>query len=63
MSIRNKPVVISIVVAVIVASLVGYRATQAKPEQKKGGPVTLEFTPADPAAMLAQAARQYVTKP
>ena len=51
MSIRNKPVVISIAVAVIVASLVGYRATQAKPEQKKDGPVTLEFTAADVAVV------------
>ena len=51
MSIRKKPFVISIVVAVIVASLAGYRATQAKPEQKKDGPVTLEFTPADVAVV------------
>lgn len=47
MSIRKKPLVITLVVAAIVASLVGWRATQAKPEQKKDGPVTLEFTPAD----------------
>ena len=47
MSLRSKPVIVSIVAAAIVASLVGYRATQAKPEAKKDGPVTLEFTPAD----------------
>jgi RND family efflux transporter MFP subunit len=47
MSIRKKPLVITLVVAAIVASLVGWRATQAKPEAKKDGPITLEFTPAD----------------
>jgi multidrug efflux pump subunit AcrA (membrane-fusion protein) len=51
MSIRKKPLVITLVVAAIVASLVGWRATQAKPEQKKDGPVTLEFTPADVAVV------------
>jgi RND family efflux transporter MFP subunit len=47
MSLRSKPLIVSLVAAAIVASLVGYRATQAKPESKKDGPVTLEFTPAD----------------
>jgi membrane fusion protein (multidrug efflux system) len=47
MSLRSKPVIASLLAAAIVASLVGYRATQAKPETKKDGPVTLEFTPAD----------------
>lgn len=47
MSIRKKPLILSIAIAAIVASLVGYRATQAKPEPRKSGPVTLEFTPAD----------------
>jgi RND family efflux transporter MFP subunit len=47
MSLRKKPLIVSIVVVAIIASLVGLRATQAKPEQKKDGPVTLEFTPAD----------------
>ena len=47
MSIRKKPLILSIAIVAIVASLVGYRATQAKPETKKAGPVTLEFTPAD----------------
>jgi membrane fusion protein (multidrug efflux system) len=47
MSIRSKPVIVSLLAVVIIASLVGYRATQAKPEAKKDGPVTLEFTPAD----------------
>jgi RND family efflux transporter MFP subunit len=47
MSLRKKPLIVSIVVVAIIASLVGFRATQAKPEQKKDGPVTLEFTPAD----------------
>ena len=52
MSLRKKPLIISLVVAAIVASLVGYRVTQAKPEQKKkDGPVTLEFTPADVAVV------------
>src|SRR5688572_21699072 len=45
---RRKPLIASIVVAAIVASLVGYRVTQAKPEaKKKDGPVTLEFAPTD----------------
>jgi RND family efflux transporter MFP subunit len=48
MSLRNKPVAIALVAIAIVASIVGWRATQAqKPEEKKDGPVTLEFTPAD----------------
>jgi RND family efflux transporter MFP subunit len=48
MSLRNKPVAIALVAIAIVASIVGWRATQAqKPEAKKDGPVTLEFTPAD----------------
>ena len=51
MSIRKKPLVITLVVAAIAASLIGWRATQAKPEQKKDGPVTLEFTPADVAVV------------
>jgi RND family efflux transporter MFP subunit len=51
MSLRSKPLIVSLVAAAIVASLVGYRATQAKPEPKKDGPVTLEFTPADVAVV------------
>jgi RND family efflux transporter MFP subunit len=51
MSLRSKPVIASLVAVAIVASLVGYRATQAKPETKKDGPVTLEFTPADVAVV------------
>jgi membrane fusion protein (multidrug efflux system) len=48
MSLRNKPVAIALVAIAIVGSIVGWRATQAqKPEEKKDGPVTLEFTPAD----------------
>ena len=47
MSLRSKPLILSLVAAAIVASLVGYRATQAKPDARKEGPVTLEFTPAD----------------
>jgi RND family efflux transporter MFP subunit len=47
MSLRSKPVIATLIAAALVASLVGYRATQAKPEAKKDGPVTLEFTPAD----------------
>ena len=51
MSLRSKPLIASFVAAAIVASLVGYRATQAKPDAKKEGPVTLEFTPADVAVV------------
>jgi membrane fusion protein, multidrug efflux system len=51
MSIRKKPLVITLVIVAIVASLVGWRVTQAKPEKKKEGPVTLEFTPADVAVV------------
>lgn len=51
MSLRRKPVLIALAVAAVVASLVGWRATQAKPEQKEDGPVTLEFTPADVAVV------------
>lgn len=48
MSLGKKPLIASIVLVAIVASLVGYRATQARTEpKKKDGPVTLEFTPAD----------------
>jgi membrane fusion protein (multidrug efflux system) len=48
MSLRNKPVAIALVAIAIVGSLIGWRATQAhKPDEKKDGPVTLEFTPAD----------------
>jgi RND family efflux transporter MFP subunit len=47
MSLRNKPVAIALVAIAIVGSVIGWRATQAKPEQKKDGPVVLEFTPAD----------------
>ena len=47
MSIRKKPLIVTLAVVAIVASLVGYRATQAKPEARKAGPVTLEFTAAD----------------
>jgi RND family efflux transporter MFP subunit len=48
MSLRNKPVAIALVAIAIVGSIVGWRATQAqKPDEKKDGPVTLEFTPAD----------------
>ena len=51
MSIRKKPLVITLVVAAILASLVGWRATQAKPEKKNEGPVTLEFTRSDVAVV------------
>ena len=52
MSLRNKPVAIALVAIAIVASIVGWRATQAqKPDEKKDGPVTLEFTPADVAVV------------
>src|SRR5260221_3762313 len=48
MSLRNKPVAIALVAIAIVGSVIGWRATQAhKPDEKKDGPVTLEFTPAD----------------
>jgi multidrug efflux pump subunit AcrA (membrane-fusion protein) len=47
MSLRNKPVALALVAIAIVGSVIGWRATQAKPEQKQDGPVTLEFTPAD----------------
>jgi len=47
MSLRNKPVAIALVAIAIVGSVIGWRATQAKPEPKKDGPVVLEFTPAD----------------
>ena len=51
MSVRKKPLIVTLVAVAIMASLVGYRATQAKPEPKKDGPVTLEFTPADVAVV------------
>ena len=51
MSLRSKPVIATLIAAAIVASLVGYRATQAKPEKKKDGPVTLEFTRSDVAVV------------
>ena len=48
MSLRNKPVAIALVAIAIVGSVIGWRATQAhKPDEKKDGPITLEFTPAD----------------
>ena len=50
MSLRNKPLIAAIAAVAIVASLVGYRATQAKPE-KKDEAVVLEFTPADVAVV------------
>ena len=51
MSLRKKPLLIALAVATVIASVVGLRATQAKPEPKKDGPVTLEFTPADVAVV------------
>ncbi|HUP97548.1 MAG TPA: efflux RND transporter periplasmic adaptor subunit [Usitatibacter sp.] len=51
MSLRKKPLFIALAVAAVVASLVGWRATQAKPEPRKDGPVTLEFTSADVAVV------------
>lgn len=47
-----KPIVATVAVVAIVGILVGFRASQAhKPEDKKDGPVTLEFTPADVAVV------------
>jgi membrane fusion protein (multidrug efflux system) len=51
MSLRKKPVLIALAVALVVASAVGLRVTQAKPEPRKDGPVTLEFTPDDVAVV------------
>ena len=44
-----KPILVVVAVAVVVGSLVGFRATQARKgeEKKPDTPVTLEFTPAD----------------
>ncbi|HET6264398.1 MAG TPA: efflux RND transporter periplasmic adaptor subunit [Usitatibacter sp.] len=44
-----KPILAVVTVAVVVGSLVGFRATQARKDEEKkpGTPVTLEFTPAD----------------
>jgi membrane fusion protein, multidrug efflux system len=44
-----KPILAVVAVAVVVGSLVGFRATQARKgeEKKPDTPVTLEFTPAD----------------
>lgn len=61
MSLRSKPLIVSLLAAAIVASLVGYRATQAKPEAKKDGPVTLEFTPADIAVVEVKSLTRSIT--
>jgi membrane fusion protein, multidrug efflux system len=61
MSLRSKPVIVSLLAAAVVASLVGYRATQAKPEAKKDGPVTLEFTPADIAVVEVKSLTRSIT--
>ena len=61
MSLRSKPLIASLLAAAIVASLVGYRATQAKPEPKKDGPVTLEFTPADVAVVEVRSLTRSIT--
>lgn len=51
MSIRSKPLVITLAVVAVLGALVGWRATQARPEKKKDAPVTLEFTRADVAVV------------
>jgi membrane fusion protein (multidrug efflux system) len=43
----SKPILITLAVLVVVGSVIGLRATQAKKEDKKPGAVVLEFTPAD----------------
>lgn len=48
----SKPAIVAIVALVVVGSLVGYRATQAKKDEKKpDAKVVLEFTPADVATV------------
>lgn len=51
MSLRSKPVVVSLLLVALLGSLVAWRATQARPEKSKEGPVTLEFTSADVAVV------------
>lgn len=46
-----KPVAITVALVVVVGSLVGYRASQAKKDDKKDAAVVLEFTPADVAVV------------